>query len=86
MNRGILRDLNCILIVFLLELVYFKMIFCFDLELNVLLLEIVLLMVLISIFLVDYEVEMDIGLRGVRLIKLMIELFFVYFLIVWLFL
>lgn len=62
------------------------MIFCFDLELNVLLLEIVLLMVLISIFLVDYEVEMDIGLRGVRLIKLMIELFFVYFLIVWLFL
>lgn len=62
------------------------MIFCFDLELNVLLLEIELLMVLMSIFLVDYEVEMDIGLRGVRLIKLMIELFFVYFLIVWLFL
>lgn len=62
------------------------MIFCFDLELNVLLLEIELLMVLMSIFLVDYEVEIDIGLRGVRLIKLMIELFFVYFLIVWLFL
>lgn len=62
------------------------MIFCFDLELNVLLLDIELLMVLMSIFLVDYEVEMDIGLRGVRLIKLMIELFFVYFLIVWLFL
>lgn len=62
------------------------MIFCFDLELNVFLLEIELLMVLMSIFLVDYEVEIDIGLRGVRLIKLMIELFFVYFLIVWLFL